>query len=276
MSGLGTSLNRLDFTGFRGFTDQAGDLDDVTALSAIRNGTMKMRDFSIYLNQLGRMGDILQQAGMEMNLEKIANFIHKEDIGATGIEKGRMKEWGITPEFVERFKNKIELNEDGTIKKMNSKNWSIKSRDELANVLRVMNQQISPETTIGETPLFSRTTDLGRAMTGLITYPIMQFNEYGLNDLKHLDRRAAIHSMGAFMGSYLGLKARYAAQGKEVEEEQVIMYAILNIPITGAYTSIKGMLDPAMFGIAKDAHNLPLHASDYFFDTKSEKMFGIK
>ena len=256
MTGLGTSVNRLDFTGFRGFTDQAGDLDDVTALSSIRNGTMKMRDFSIYLNQLGRMGDMMQRAGMEMNLEKIANFIHKNDTSVRGIEPHRAKEWGIDDAFVKEFKNKIKFNEDGTLATMNSKEWSIKSRDKLASVLRVMNQQISPETTIGETPLFSRTTDLGRTLTGLITYPMMQFNEYGLNDLRHLDKRAVIHATGAFIGSYLGLQARYAIQGKDVDEETVILYAILNMPQAGMYSSIKGMLSPAMFSVAKDAHNL--------------------
>jgi len=260
MSGLGTSYKRLDFSGFRGYGDVSNDLDDVGAISKIRDKTMKLRDLSLILNGLATFSDGLQRMGMELHLEKIASFVNKGDVGTTGIPKARLREFGIDEDFIEMFKDTFEL-DGNTVKTFDSTKWSMKKQDKLGEVLRVMNQQVSPETTIGETGLYTRTTDLGRSISGLLTYPMGQFNQYGLNDLRHLDRGALMHSVGAFMGSYIGLTARYAIQDKQVSEEQKMLYALLNIPQLGALTTMKSMLDPAAFGTAQDAANLVLPES---------------
>ncbi len=257
MSGLGTSYKRLDFSGFRGYGDVSGDLDDVGAIGKIRDKTMKLRDLSLVLNGLSTFSDGLQRMGMELHLEKIASFVNKGDEGTTGIPKARLREFGIDEDFIEMFKDTFEL-DGNTVKTFDSTKWSMKKQDKLGEVLRVMNQQVSPETTIGETGLYTRTTDLGRSISGLLTYPMGQFNQYGLNDLRHLDRGALMHSVGAFMGSYIGLTARYAIQDKQVSEEQKMLYSLLNIPQLGALTTLKSMLDPAAFGTAQNAANLVL------------------
>lgn len=255
MSGLGTSFKRLDFTGFRGYGDVGNDLDDIGVQSKMRDGTMKLRDASLIINGLAYFSDGLQRMGMELHTEKIAAFINKGDVSASGIPKHRQAEFGLDDDFIEMFKDTFEL--DGkTVKAFDASKWGIKKRDRFATVLRNMNQQVSPETTIGETGLYTRTTDLGRSISGLITYPMGQFNQYGLNDLRHLDRGSVVHSMGAFMGAYIGLSLRYSAQGKDTSEEDKVLFALMNMPQIGALSALRSMLDPAAMSTARDAYNL--------------------
>lgn len=257
MTGLGTSYKRLDFTGFRGYGDVGDAIDDVGAISAIRDKTMKMRDLSLILNGLSVFSDGLQRMSMELHLEKIAAFVNKGDTSAKGIPEGRRAEFGIDDEFMEMFKDTFELDGDA-VKAFDSSKWSVRKRDKLAETLRIMNQQTSPETTIGESALYAKSTDMGRAISALLTYPMGQFNQYGLNDLRHLDRGALLHSAGAFMGAYIGLSMRYAIQNKEVSEEDIMLYSLMNIPQLGALTTFKSMLDPAGFSLARDTANLVL------------------
>ena len=216
---------------------------------------MKMRDFSLVVNGLSYFSDGLQRMGMELHTEKLAQFLLHGDVSAKGIPAHRKLEFGIDDDFIAMFKNTFEL-DGNAVKEFDSSKWSIKKQDAYAKVLRNMNQQVSPETTIGETGLYTRTTDMGRSISGLLTYPMQQFNLYGVNDTVHMDRGLVVHSLGAFMGAYIGLSLRYAAQDKDMSEEDLAMYALMNIPQLGAFTTMKSMLDPASFGVARDAFNV--------------------
>ena len=61
------------------------------------------------------------------------------------------------------------------------------------------------------------------------------------------------HSVGGFMGAYIGLNARYSVQDKEVDDETLILYALLNVPQLGGYSAITSLLSPATFDIMKSA-----------------------
>jgi len=228
VSGLGTSTKRIDVSGYRGLTDDVTNLDDDGVASKLRAGTMKLRDLSMLMNGLSYFSDVAQRANLSINTEKLAKYF----TGEGKIPDTRLFVYGIDDAMVKRFKNKFTFT-DGSLDDFDISKWSIKDQDDFGEILRVMNQETSPETTIGETGLYTRTTDLGRAMSSLISYPMQQFNIHGVDDFRHLDRMGFAHSVGGFMGAYIGLNARYAAQDKEVDDETLILYALLNVPQLG-------------------------------------------
>ncbi len=130
--------------------------------------------------------------------------------------------------------------------------WSQKKQDKFAEILFDMGQQQSLQSTIGESPLFAHTDSLGRLITTLVGYPMQQFNVHGVAGGQHLDRTALMQTAGAFMGSYLGLNARYAMLDKDVDQEQLAIYAMMNIAPLGILASSKSMLDPATMTVAAD------------------------
>ena len=247
VSGLGTSTRRIDVSGYRGLTDDVTNLDDVGVASALRSGTMKLRDLSMLLNGLSYFSDVAQRANLSINSEKLARYFTGD---TSRIADTRAFVYGIDDSMVARFKDKFTF-KDGVLQDFDMSKWDIKDQDDFGEMLRVMNQETSPETTIGETGLYTRTTDLGRAMSSLISYPMQQFNIHGVDDFRHMDRMAFAHTVGGFMGAYIGLNARYSVQNKEVDDETLILYALLNVPQLGGYSAMTSLLDPATFSIMK-------------------------
>jgi len=214
ISGLGSGTNRIDLTGFQGATDGIDALEDIDIAGTIRNGTMRLRDMSMLANGLAPLSDLFQR----MNL--MANAEHFQDIvkGKKTINTARMDMFGIDADTIKMFDDDWDMSK-----------WSMKKRDKFGNIMRDMNQQYTPETTLGETALGARTSDIGRLFSALLTYPMQQFNVHGLGDVRAVDKITLMHTSLSFAGAYMGLHARYAIQNKEVEEERIVQLALLNM-----------------------------------------------
>ena len=253
ISGLSTSTSRMDWSGYRAVTNDLTEMDDMGIVSKIREGTVKMRDASMIVNGLSYFSDVLQRANMALNAEKFANFIIKNDTNPTsGINPTRLKSFGIDDKTSALFRDSFEFNEKGRLKPIDTSKWNNLQKDKFAEVLRDMNQQVTPETTIGETGLWTRSTDIGRILSTLTSYPMQQFNVHGLEDLRHLDRMSLMHSAGGFAGSYVGLHARYAVQDKEIDDEKMVLYALMNMPIMGGLSAMSSIVAPATQDTVKD------------------------
>ena len=242
INSLGTSLNRLDMS-FYGYSDDMLELTDADVLNKFRQGTMKFRDAVIYISGLPAITDLLQRANRVNNSTQFANFLH----GSDTINKSRLISYGITEESLALFdKNMFDILPNGELKRINMEGWTQKQKDTFSDILFNMNQQYSPETTVGETALFTRTSSLGRFVSALGLYAMQQYNVMGLQGLKHLDKTAGMQVAGGVIGTYIGLKARYGVQGKEVDEELLWRYSIMNMPQLLSIGAAKSILDPAV------------------------------
>ena len=253
ISGLSTSVSRMDWSGYRAVTNDLTEMDDMGIVNKLREGTVKMRDASMIVNGLSYFSDVLQRANMALNAEKFANFIIKNDTNPTsGINPSRLKSFGIDDATATLFKDAFEFTDKGRLKAVDTSKWTNKQKDKFAEVLRDMNQQVTPETTIGETGLWTRSTGIGRILSALTAYPMQQFNVHGLEDLRHLDRMSLMHSVGGFAGSYIGLHARYTVQNKEIDDEKIVLYSLMNMPILGGLSAMSSIVAPATQDTVKD------------------------
>jgi hypothetical protein len=244
INALGTNIKRLDMS-FHGYSDDLLDLTDSEISSRFRTGSMKFRDAIIYMSGLGGMTDILQVANRVTNATQFAKMLHGSKNTLTN--STRLISFGIDDEALKMFsKDMFEFTSSGELKKMNMEMWSQKQKDKFSDILFNMNQQYSPDTTAGETPLFSRTSSLGRMISTLGGYSMHQFNTHGLSGLKHMDKPAMAQLAAGIGGSYLGLQARFAVQGKEVEDEVIWQYAIMSAPQLLGLGAVKSMVSPAV------------------------------
>ncbi len=248
LTGLGNSTARLDFHHY-GYSDDMIALDDAGVASKLRNGTMKLRDATILLSGLSTINDILQRANLALNAEQFAKHLDSGD----AILTSRLQSYGIDDATMKMFKGSFKFNENGALEKIDMSGWSRQKKDKFSEVLMDMNQQYTPETTIGETPLFSKTNDLGRAFTTLTSYSLHQFNVHGIQDIRTMDRIGFLHSVGALGGTYIGLHARYAIQDKEVDEDTLLLYALMNQPQLLGIAAVRSMLDPAVVQTTRQA-----------------------
>ena len=252
MSGLATNYSRLDISGFRSSID---NLDDSAVVSKLRNGTLRMREMSLIGNGLPYLTDILQKTGIDVNTGKLARFLNDGDETITGIQRDRLIQFGLDDETIRMFSGTFEMLDNGRVKAYDSSKWSAKKRDKFGEIIRNMNQQTSPETYIGTTSLSTHTDSLGKSASTLLTYPMMQYNTQGINGVRHMDRTTLMQGVSAFMGSYIGISARMEVQGKEVSDEDLLLYATLGMPQLGALSVIKGFTDPAFFSLMRDMYN---------------------
>lgn len=248
-TGFGTSTARLDF-GFHGFSDDMLQLDDAGIENVMRKGTAKMRDAVILGSGLSTITDILQGTNQVLNATQFARLVHGMK---TNINPKRFTSLGLTDETLALFDKKMfEFNDKGELKPLNLDDWTQPQRDKMTEILFNMNQLTSPETTLGETPLFAHTNDVGKLLTTLISYPIHQFNVHGIQDLRTLDRVGLSHLIGGVVGTYVGLNARYAVQEKEVENETLLYYSLMNAPQMLGIAAAKSILDPAVISVSSD------------------------
>jgi hypothetical protein len=244
--GAGRGMDMVDLSG--NYHSTIDDINDITALSKFRQATKRVRDASLVVNRLIPTTDIFQRAARATNAEVFARYVDGlEDMIGT-----RTSQFGIDDKVILEFKDSFRYNNNGHLQKIDMKKWSTKKVDRFDEILFHMGQNQSLQSTIGSSPLYSRTSAVGRLVTTLVGYPMEQFNVHGVEGMRHMDTTTLTHSLAGFAGTYMGLQARYATLGKDIDEDQLIMYSILSIPPLAALSSVKSMTDPAVFSVLRD------------------------
>jgi hypothetical protein len=239
--GRGTDLINLKYA-HRGFSNEFVESGE-TAFSQFREGTMRFRDLIVYFSGLSGITDLLQLAN------KIA---HTEELGriANGMENGipleRYTEFGISEARMKALKPYMVFDENEVLQKVDLEAMPRKVKDDYQEMMFNMNQAITPETTVGETPLFARTSSLGRIITTLVAYPMQQFNLHGIQGIKRADKYSAIQFMGGIGGTYIGLNARNELMDKGMDEDTILMYSMMNAPQGLGISAVKSFFDPAV------------------------------
>lgn len=249
VSGVGNNIVNNDIT-FRGLTGAYDSLEDVDFIGSFRNGTIAFRKAMLYVNMLFGATDFIQKAGTAVNIEKLGRHLVLGDVSNSGINKIRMAMMGMKEEDLNAVKHIFKFDDKGKMLPIEWGKLTMREDDTVGEALMLMNQNISPETTLGETPLWAYTDPIGKAFSTLSMYPVQQFNVQGLGGMYAMDRTALMQSFGAFVGSYVGLHARYSLQNKKVDDEKILLYSIMSMPQLGGLSFITSMLNPPVLDTA--------------------------
>ena len=246
ITGFGRNTNRMDIS-YYGYSDDMIDLTDVGVANKLRMGTMKLRDGVIYGLGLSGITDILQRANMVMNTERFAKFIRGDNV----IAESDLKSLNILPSDKTLFKGLFKFNNKDKLMAIDMNKLTIKQRDRLNQILFNMNQKTVPETTAGETPLFSRTDSFGRMITTLMGYSLHQFNTHGLQDLRNINKNTFIHAFSGIAGTWVSLQMRAAATQKPIDDKKAMLYSILNIPQLLGVSVVNGLTHPPVIQVSQ-------------------------
>ena len=248
LTGQGTAVTRHD-TSFQGFSDDILGAEDVDVVSSIRNKTMKMRD--LVLLPLGGMSDMIQKAAMQLDSSILAKKLLGTDT------KGYRWDGIHISDDVVFTANDFKFNSNGQLEQLNMNNWSQQKTDAYRQMLFSMNQRITLEQTLGETPLFSRTSDFGRALTTIMSYTLGEFNAHKIQDIRYLDRMAFTHSVAGFSAVYIGTYLRASINNREVDEDQTLRYALAAaIPPAAVFGLAGSVANPAFMQTVNDTFSV--------------------
>jgi hypothetical protein len=251
VTATGTGWQRADRFGFMGASadgvDGFGDIGN-----SIRTNAHKVATNAMMLNGLTSFTDMVQRANLLRNEDTLANYITKQK----GFNKVRASFYGIDDNVIKMFKDDFKYNKNGTLKKVDMSGWSSDKVDAYGIILKKMGFDQVVEHTLGETSLWGRRDLLGSTLNTLVGYPIMLHNIQLQRGLKARDSNLIMDNVFAFGGTYLGLQAKYGLFDKEVSDEQLVMYSLMNTLPMSALSAITSMGSPASLSTLDTVLNL--------------------
>ena len=246
LTGSATGLIRADMRGFMGkATADIVGLDSASN-SKFRTMSHKVAQASMIANMLTSFTDSMQSSSLLSNQKRFAQFVN----GEGNINKIRAKSYNIDDDKIAMFKDDFKFT-NGELDFVDMSKWSRAKKDDYAVIIKRMGMEQVLEHTSGETSYWGNTSSVGRLVHALTSYPIMMHNVHLQNGMRAWDRQFAIANMAAFGGSYLGMQLKYQLLGKEVEDEQVALYALMNTLPLSALSAITSWSDPAVLDIVR-------------------------
>lgn len=169
------------------------------------------------------------------------------------IPLSRYKVYGIDDDVIKMFKDDFEFLPDGTLKAIDRTNWSYEKKTLFQDIAFKVNQDYVPETILSTVGLWSKSTAFGQAISFLTSYGTNLFSTQGRRDAHLRDGRAMWNAVQTFGLTYLGLVAKYEAEGKEYEDNDLLQYSFMNLPAVSLLSSVSALTSPAIFSVTDDA-----------------------
>lgn len=227
------------------------DIADVGTGGAVREFANKLKENTILYSGMSHISDFTHRLTLMNNATRFAKFIET----GKGLSETRLKGYGISDEIINRFKGKFTF-KNGKLQAPAEGAWTKQMNDDFSNILFRMNQEISPEVTVGGMPLWANKDALGKAVSGLLSYSMNIFSAQGVRDMRNPDFVSLNNLVMTMALSYVGMKLRMEANNKAYDEEDLLYWSLLNLPQAGLLSSASGMLSPAFFDTLKQVKDI--------------------
>ena len=214
------------------------DLDVVSGESS-KGMFGNMKHIAMMAYGLSPISDITQRANAIGNLNKLGKFLET----GKGLNTNRLDSYGVDDDFIKMFKGEFKRGKDGRFNRIETSEWDSVKHSRFQETMMRLNQEISPENMIGQNGLWSQENELGRMLSTLLRYPMMLASTQGSVDLRYMDLQSVANSALSFGGAYIGLQAKYAMLDKEVDDDMLITYALMNLPQASLLSLPNGMVD---------------------------------
>lgn len=212
------------------------------------------RDFTLHVLPFVRTSDFLTKVNMQDSLQVMFNHAS----GKKAFKPYEIKAYAITPR-VEELMKRIEVNEKGHVKWFDMDKWGRQDRTDFYTTLDAMLQKRIQQSTMGTTGAWSRNSAIGVVASNLIKFPMSAYSNIGsFLGRGAMDGDAQAMSQIAlwFGGSALASIARNEIKGKDYDESDIIMDAILAHPFAGAYGTAVGIMSPAPVKALSDVQDV--------------------
>jgi len=248
---LGTSRIRSNFDvrHIESATENVVDIGQPNKLSVVTNS---LKEATVLGSGMVHMSDFLHRWNLVNNATRFAKFLQN----GKGLSRQRLLEYGIDDKVLAMFKAEDFTFKLGKLQEVPFKTWNKEKQDAFTNILFRLNQEITQEATIGGTPLWMKTNSAGKIVGTLGQYAVNLFNNQGIRDAKHLDSTAAVNLILTLAGSYMSIAARNAVLDREMDDETLMYYSLLNLPQAGLYSTANMFVNPAVVGTLQDIARL--------------------
>lgn len=244
--GISGIINKGNVRGF--------ETNDATAMfsdkSIFEATTHKMKMATIQYSGLSKISDFLQKVNLVTHTEILAEFLAT----GKGLSKNRLTGYGLDDASINLLKNKFTF-KNGNVQTPDFSKWTKPEIEIYSNIMSRMNEEVTLTRTIGGSGLWQARSNAGKIASSMLGYSTQLVSKQLVRGLKAMDMQTAKTSLLTFMGAYAGLYLRSEVEGKGYTEEQLLTYAMLNIPVAQPYSVLMGLSSPAVIQTTTDMAN---------------------
>jgi len=249
--GLGTHQYGASYGAYKSIDEVGNVSGGEVGLDVFSKVSEVVRDFTLHTLPFVRTSDFLTKVNMQDSLQALYNHSR----GTNVFKDYEKTSFAITPR-VEELLKRLELNEKGHIKYFDVSKWSRSDRIDLYTTIDAMLQKRIQQSTMGTTASYSRQTALGVVASVLIKFPMSAYSNIGSflgRGMMAGDANAMIQTSLWFGGAAMGTMARNELYGRDYDENDIMMAALLSHPFAGAYGTAIGLMNPAPTKALADA-----------------------
>lgn len=249
--GLGTHQYGASYGAYKSIDEVGNVSGGEVGLDVFSKVSEVVRDFTLHTLPFVRTSDFLTKVNMQDSLQALYNHSR----GTNVFKDYEKTSFAISPR-VEELLQRLELNEKGHVKYFDVSKWSRSDRIDLYTTLDAMLQKRIQQSTMGTTASYSRQTALGVVASVLIKFPMSAYSNIGSflgRGMMAGDANAMLQTSLWFGGAAIGTMARNELYGRDYDENDIMMAALLSHPFAGAYGTSIGLMNPAPTKALADA-----------------------
>ncbi len=236
----GLTFGAIDHIGDNNINVQTNRVQPAQA--AASRATEVARDTSLFM--MVHTSDLLTKIAMMKNVEWLNDIVN----GTVKLSPDRMNIFGLNAENMAMFKKHLKL-EKG--KKLGLADWSREDRLEFYKVMQNMTMKDVQNTTLGNAPQWTRTSELGMAISLLTRHSIGAVANHGIYGLKGMVNgdlfSVGRENVSMFIGGYVAAMLRDTLKDKEPDHAKYAAYAFMGLGLAQPFEIIKSLADPALF-----------------------------
>lgn len=248
--GLGLGQQRYgstygQFRTFDEFSNQDSGIGKFTKFSEM------WRDFTLHTMPFSRTSDFIAKA----NLQDVMDRLYKHISGEKPFEAYELSAFPISNKMRKYLEKNLSLNKKGHIKFFDYTQDSFEIRDEFKNLIDNMMVKRMNQTTMGTSGAYSRNSALGVGLSSMLKYPMSAYSNLGGflgRGAMQGDAFAMTQIALWFQAGMLQSIIRSEIQGRDYDENDVIVAGLMNMPQYGLLGTVTGLGHSPTSNVAKN------------------------
>jgi hypothetical protein len=229
-------------------------LDDLTNLTEQSVGEVrriiKKASFSGYItSRLIQADDFFKKMSNIYSATRLARLAH----GVETMSDGSKSLYGIDDKVLARMKDKLKLDSHNEVMDLDFDNWSLEDQDIFRNVTDAISMDRSTWTTLGAIPTGSINNSAGIILSSLTHFVSQTYTTQALAKFRHGGFANYADSGLWVLSGAMSYYAKSYATGRKPNNDDAIMYAIMQSPIASPFAVSGMMIDPVALSVVQKA-----------------------
>lgn len=228
----------------RGADELTGGYEDM-AKGTLYAGADIAGRIGVMWSQLMAADDFFKRIAGIYATTRLARVVH----GIESMSEAQIKRYGLTPENAEKLKKVLKLNDDNEVERLGFDSWDADTQDVFRQLTDRIIMHRSTWTTLGGINTSLINNEAGRLISSMALFMNQTYTSQFVTGVKHMDADEVMNQMALFTAGFVSYSAKSALTGREYNEEDAAMNALIMSPMMAPFGLIGMAYDPVALSI---------------------------